>query len=153
MSDAIEQFVLELKEVGRRKDPDEFQITGTLGKGKFACVYKAKSGDALYAVKKVQIFEMGSVMHIHTHTHTHIHTHTHTHTHTHAHTHTQVKSREKCLKEIKLLQQVSHENILQYKDSYIDPANEDLVIVLELAQGGDLKKLIRKVRHFTLILP
>lgn len=95
-----------------------------------------------------------------------------------------VKSREKCLKEIKLLQQVNHENIVQYKDSFIDPSNDDLVIVLEWAQGnthcrhtvfhntnntnkknnhnhnhkssnnntdgatpgGDLKKLIRKVR-------
>ena len=56
------------------------------------------------------------------------------------------------MKEIKLLQQVSHENILQYKDSYIDPANDDLVIVLELAQGGDLKKLIRKVLHFATTL-
>mmetsp|Transcript_17649 Transcript_17649/g.34456 ORF Transcript_17649/g.34456 Transcript_17649/m.34456 type:complete len:444 (-) Transcript_17649:4641-5972(-) len=119
MSPAIEEFVLELKETGlkRKNDGVDYEILGALGKGKFACVYKAKLDEELFAVKKIQIFEMGSV-----------------------------KSREKCLKEIKLLQQVTHANIVQYKDSFIDPANDDLVIVLEWAQGGDLKKLIRKVR-------
>ena len=69
------------------------------------------------------------------------------------------KSREKCLKEIKLLEKMNHESIIQYLDSYIDPETDELVILLEWsacsfscflvitrAEGGDLKKLIRKVK-------
>ena len=55
-------------------------------------------------------------------------------------------SRDKCLKEIQLLQSLNHQNIIRYEDSYIDLATSELVIVLQWARGGDLKKLIRKVR-------
>ncbi len=55
-----------------------------------------------------------------------------------------VKSRDKCLKEMKLLESMSHHNIIRYYDSFINDGDE-LVIVLEWAQGGDLKKLIKQV--------
>jgi serine/threonine protein kinase len=55
------------------------------------------------------------------------------------------KSRRKCLKEVKLLQTMSHPNIINYVDACIEPASNELVIVLEWAEGGDLKNLIRKV--------
>lgn len=55
-------------------------------------------------------------------------------------------SRDKCLKEIQLLQSLGHQNIIRYEDSYIDNATNELVIVLQWARGGDLKKLIRKVK-------
>ena len=55
-------------------------------------------------------------------------------------------SRDKCLKEIQLLESLRHENIIRYEDSYIDPTTNELVIVLQWARGGDLKKLIKKVK-------
>lgn len=48
------------------------------------------------------------------------------------------KARDKCLREVKLLQSVNHPNIIRYIDSFLE--NNDLVILLEFAQGGDLKK-------------
>lgn len=53
------------------------------------------------------------------------------------------KSRVDCLREINLLQKLDHPNIIRYSLSFID--KNDLFIVLELADGGDLSKLIR---HF-----
>lgn len=94
-----------------------YEILGPLGKGKFAMVYKAALGPDLFALKKVAIFEMMNQ-----------------------------SSREKCLKEIQLLQSLSHQNIIRYEDSYLDLATNELVIVLQWARGGDLKKLIRKVK-------
>lgn len=51
------------------------------------------------------------------------------------------KARMDYLKEINLLQQVKHPNIINFYTSYID--HDVLYIVLELADGGDLSKLIR----------
>jgi serine/threonine protein kinase len=34
----------------------------------------------------------------------------------------------------------------RYVDGFIDPATNELVIVLEWAQGGDMKNLIRRVK-------
>lgn len=94
-----------------------YQIQGALGKGKFATVYKASLGSDLFALKKVAIFELMSE-----------------------------SSRDKCLKEIQLLASLHHPNIIRYEDSYLDLATNELVIVLQWARGGDLKKLIRKVK-------
>ena len=51
------------------------------------------------------------------------------------------KQREKCLKEVDLMKPLNHPNIIQYIDSLI--YNNELIIVTEWADKGDLKKLLR----------
>jgi serine/threonine protein kinase len=52
------------------------------------------------------------------------------------------KKRERCLQEVVLLQQLTHPNIIQMLDAFID--ENQLIIVFEWAPAGDLKRLIKK---------
>lgn len=109
-------MIVELKEDGKHKTgASAYTIKECIGKGKFSVVYKAEQAGKQYALKKVQIFDMMSI-----------------------------RAREKCLKEIRLLQSMQHPNIVRYIDSFI--LQNELIIVLEWAEGGDLKNLIRRVR-------
>ena len=51
------------------------------------------------------------------------------------------KQREKCLKEVELMKPLKHLNIIQYIDSFT--YNNELIIITEWAEKGDLKRLIR----------
>lgn len=92
-----------------------YEIVKPLGKGKFSIVYMAKrlTDNAMCALKKINIFDMMVP-----------------------------KQREKCLKEVRLLQSLDHPNIVKLKDSFID--NNELLIIVEWAEKGDLKRLIRR---------
>merc|ERR1719399_1337865 len=92
-----------------------YEIVKPLGKGKFSIVYMAKrlTDSSMCALKKINIFDMMVP-----------------------------KQREKCLKEVRLLQSLDHPNIVKLKDSIID--NNELLIIVEWAEKGDLKRMIRK---------
>ena len=53
------------------------------------------------------------------------------------------KSRNKCLREVRMLQSISqHENLIAYLDAFIE--DNELMIVFEWAENGDLRRLLRK---------
>ncbi len=126
----LDSFIAELKEDGQKPFSANglsraWKILGKVGSGKFASVYQAQMPQlpksllppgSFIAVKKVMILQM-----------------------------LRAQTREKCLKEIHLLERMNHANVVRYYDSFISP-EEELVIVLEWAGGGDLKKLIRAVQ-------
>jgi NIMA (never in mitosis gene a)-related kinase len=93
----------------------KYEIMRRIGSGKFSVVYKARRHEdsSICALKKVQVFDIKDA-----------------------------KAREKCLKEVKLLEALHHENIVRYHDSFFEESV--LFIVFEWAAGGDLKKVIRE---------
>jgi NIMA (never in mitosis gene a)-related kinase len=95
----------------------EYEAVRSIGKGKFAVVYRAhKIGDdENVALKRISVDMMND------------------------------KAREKCLKEVRLLQSLDHPNIIRYMDSFI--CNNDLIIVYEWAAAGDLKRQLRKAQE------
>jgi serine/threonine protein kinase len=81
-----------------------YDVGKPIGKGKFSTVYKAirKADNIPVALKKVAIFDI-----------------------------MEEKSREKCLKEIRLVQSLNHDNIIRYYDGFIE--NKELILVFEYA--------------------
>ena len=96
----------------------EYEVVKPIGKGKFAVVYKAlRRRDGLtVALKRVNFFDIADE-----------------------------RSREKCLREIRLVQSLSHDNIVRFMDAFVEEGQQ-LVLVFEYAEAGDLKKQLQKAR-------
>lgn len=94
-----------------------YEAVKAIGKGKFAIVYRAHriGDDQVVALKRISVDMMND------------------------------KAREKCLKEVRLLQSLDHPNIIRYMDSFIN--DNDLIIIYEWAAAGDLKRQIRKAQE------
>ncbi|BES88878.1 NIMA-related kinase [Nesidiocoris tenuis] len=99
-------------------------VEGVIGQGQFSVVCKARDirDGTKVALKKIHIPSM-----------------------------TSPQARADCLKEISLLQQLDHPNVIRYITSYIE--GSELNIVLELADAGDLSWLIRHFRRSRRLIP
>lgn len=95
-----------------------------LGDGSYSTVHKVKriEDGQIYALKKVKL---GSQTH---------------------------KDKENAINEVRILSCIDHPNVVAYKEAFIDNASQTLNLVMQLADSGDLLKMIserkRRQMHF-----
>lgn len=94
---------------------DDYEIHRLIGRGKYSQVYAAqhRPTQLTVALKKVAIFDMMDP-----------------------------QARQDCLKEVKILQNLEHPNIVKCFNSFIQ--ENELIIVMEWAEAGDLAQLIKE---------
>ena len=104
---------------------DDFTVEKAIGRGHFSVVHRAvRNSDAKrVALKKVSIFDTMDA-----------------------------KARERCIKEVKLLQTLPpHPCIIRFEGAFID--SNELYIVFEWAEHGDLRRLLKRAQVMALPQP
>ena len=96
-----------------------FEVLNKLGDGAFATVFKVRrrSDGELYALKKVKM------------------------------TCLKPKEKENALNEVRILASINHPNIVQYKEAFIDKETNQLCIIMEYCDDGDLLNKIRALQR------
>lgn len=99
------------------KEIKGYRVIKPIGQGKFSIVYKAQriADNQQVALKMIKIFDMMDP-----------------------------QQREKCLKEVRLLESLDHPHIIRYLDSCIE--DNELLIAIEWAERGDLKRVIKRAQ-------
>lgn len=96
-----------------------FEILNKIGEGAYSIVHKVhrKSDGVVYALKKVRFVSLSE------------------------------KEKENAVNEIRILASISHPNIIGYKEAFIDQASNNLCLIIELADGGDLLQKITQTKQ------
>ena len=56
------------------------------------------------------------------------------------------KEKENALNEVRILASIQHPNIIGYKEAFFEDSTSSLCIIMELADGGDILKLITQTK-------
>ena len=94
----------------------DFHIISKLGEGAYSTVYKARreSDQQIYALKKVKLDALTE------------------------------KERENALNEVRILASINDPFIITYKEAFFDEDSNNLCIIMEYAEQGDLQKKIKE---------
>lgn len=89
---------------------NQFKIISNLGDGAYSKVYKVKRiiDGNLYALKMVEMRNLSD------------------------------KEKDNAINEVRILASIDHQNIISYKEAFIDSKSDTLCIVMELVDNGDL---------------
>lgn len=89
---------------------ESFTVLKTLGEGSYSVVYNVirKEDQKEYALKKVRMSGLSD------------------------------KEKENAINEVRILASVKSDNVISYKEAFIDESSESLCIIMEYANNGDL---------------
>ena len=97
---------------------DDYEVLGLIGKGNFGSISKIlrKSDNKILVWKELDYSIMSE------------------------------KEKQNIVSEVNILKELHHPNIVQYYDRIIDKQNQKIYIIMEYCEGGDIGKIIKKLK-------